>query len=99
MFRNCVFLLGGKVGYCLKFKDWIKACPPKCGEYIQGEVGDFDEVERKNYNIECLHFTRDVEKRSAYFCTLLIQEEPFCDACQFPIYKEVPVKGNHIRNP
>lgn len=98
MFRNCVFLLSAKVGYCLKFKEWINACPPKCGECIQGEVGELDIAEQNKYNIECLHFTRDVKRGSAFFCTLLRQEEPFCDACQFPIYKKIPVKGNHIRN-
>lgn len=86
------------MGYCLKYKDWSNHCPVKCGECVSGEVGELEVTEQKKYNIECLHFTREMKKGLIYFCTLMMQEEPFCDLCQFPIYKEIPVKGRHISN-
>ena len=93
-FKHCFHLLESfdqNVGFCLKFREWINGCPNKCQEFASGEVGKIAEAEQKKFNIECLHFIRqkNVKKLEIeYFCNLMEQEDPFCDSCQFPRYKE-----------
>ncbi|MFX0050563.1 MAG: hypothetical protein ACFE8U_04655 [Candidatus Hermodarchaeota archaeon] len=97
MFNHCIHLhesLYKKhviIAYCLKFHDWLDQCPKKCQEYVHGEVGKIIDIERKRFNIECLHFNRKFGNNGSspiYYCSLMMQEDPFCHSCQFPSYKE-----------
>lgn len=88
MFKRCIYLTAtrtGTIAYCLKYREWINTCPAKCGYCEAGTTGTMEEVREKKFNMECKRFTRVKTKEGEvkYFCTLYLQEAPFCEKCLF----------------
>ncbi|MFX0085315.1 MAG: hypothetical protein ACFFAU_06550 [Candidatus Hodarchaeota archaeon] len=98
MYYNCIFLLQNtdqSANYCLKLKLWNNPCPPKCERKVEGEIGNLEEAQAINYDLDCLEIIRKcfkAEDRDAlfYFCQLYEQVNPFCNECQYPRYLEDP---------
>ena len=93
-YKVCICLLksnDGSITYCLKFKLWNEPCPPHCDQFTFGEVDSLEEAQSKNYDIDCLDFTRIEQDHPAYYCNLYKQIGPLCHSCQFHRYVTDPL--------
>jgi len=83
-FKRCSALIESKnqSAYCLRYKEWLDHCPPRCPFFTEGPPAKITEAQQNGYKLSCVKCTRvPVEGRMVFYCDFYEEANPDCRNC------------------